>query len=128
MGDAPVIFWFRQDLRLADNPALVAAAQQGLIVPVYILDDEAADRWRMGAAGRWWLHRSLQQLEQQLQGHLRFFCGNAGDILLKLSCEIEAQQVFWNRCYEPWRIARDRRIRGMVLPTRCLRPIIARAV
>jgi len=111
MGDAPVIFWFRQDLRLVDNPGLTAAARQGAVVPVYILDEEAADTWRMGSAGRWWLHRSLQQLEQQLQGHLRFFCGNAGDLLLKLTREVGTQKVFWNRCYEPWSIARDRRIK-----------------
>jgi deoxyribodipyrimidine photo-lyase len=67
MSDSPVIFWFRQDLRLADNPGLAAAAQQGAVVPVYILDDEQADRWRIGSAGRWWLYRSLQKLDQQLQ-------------------------------------------------------------
>ena len=38
----PVIVWFRQDLRLADNPALQAAAATGApVIPVYILDDDA---------------------------------------------------------------------------------------
>ena len=111
MINAPVIFWFRQDLRLADNPALAAAAQQGTVVPIYILDDEQAGKWGMGAAGRWWLHRSLQKLEQQLQGHLRFFSGNAGDILPQLTREVGAPRVFWNRCYEPWRVECDRQIK-----------------
>ncbi len=111
MAAAPVIFWFRQDLRLADNPALAAAARQGVVMPVYILDDEESAQWRMGGASRWWLHRSLQQLEQQLQGHLRFFSGKAGDILQSLSREVGAEKVFWSRCYEPWRIDRDRRIK-----------------
>lgn len=111
MNAAPVIFWFRQDLRLADNPGLAAAAQQGAVMPVYILDDEESGRWRMGGASRWWVHRSLHKLEQQLQGHLRFFSGKAGDILQRLTREVGAEKVFWNRCYEPWRIDRDRRIK-----------------
>ncbi len=70
---APVIVWFRQDLRLADNPALHAAVQQGLpVLPVYILDDENAQEWRMGAASRWWLHESLRKLDQSLHGRSAF--------------------------------------------------------
>jgi deoxyribodipyrimidine photo-lyase len=111
MSDIPVIFWFRQDLRLADNPGLTAAAQQGAVVPIFILDDDQAGPWRLGSASRWWLHHSLQELEQQLQGHLRFFSGNAGDILQKLTQEVGSLKVFWNRCYEPWRTARDRLIK-----------------
>ncbi|MBW6508647.1 MAG: DNA photolyase family protein [Desulfuromonadales bacterium] len=111
MIDTPVIFWFRQDLRLADNPGLTAAAQQGAVIPVYILDDEESGHWRMGSASRWWAHRSLHQLEQQLQGRLLFFSGKAEDILQRLTRAVGAEKVFWNRCYEPWRIARDRRIK-----------------
>jgi deoxyribodipyrimidine photo-lyase len=40
----PALIWFRQDLRLADNPALQAAIASGApVLPVYIHDDEAAD-------------------------------------------------------------------------------------
>jgi deoxyribodipyrimidine photo-lyase len=54
------IHWFRQDLRLSDNPALTIAARQGNILPIYILDDDNAGEHAMGAASRWWLHHSLQ--------------------------------------------------------------------
>jgi deoxyribodipyrimidine photo-lyase len=58
---APVVMWFRQDLRLADNPALQAACETGApILPVYILDDVNSGAWKMGAARRWWLHESLK--------------------------------------------------------------------
>jgi len=51
---SPVIVWFRQDLRVADNPALTAAADTGNpVLPVYILDDGNAGDWKMGAASRW---------------------------------------------------------------------------
>ena len=48
----PAILWFRQDLRLADNPALHAVADRP-ILPVYILDPGAAGAWAEGGASRW---------------------------------------------------------------------------
>ena len=63
---APVILWFRQDLRLADNPALDHAMRTGRpLIPVYILDDGPAVR-RIGAASRWWLEGSLHALAADL--------------------------------------------------------------
>ena len=86
---APVIAWFRQDLRLADNPALAAAAKTGApIVPVYILDDAHAGDWKMGAASRWWLHRSLEALDESLGGKLSCFAGPADEILPRLASEL----------------------------------------
>ncbi|MGB5078413.1 MAG: deoxyribodipyrimidine photo-lyase, partial [Sphingorhabdus sp.] len=53
---APVIIWFRRDLRLADQPALAAAVANGTpVIPVFILDDETPKHRRMGGASRWWL-------------------------------------------------------------------------
>ena len=100
--------WFRQDLRIADNPALAAAVDSGRpVLPVYILDDDNAGDWKMGAASRWWLHQSLHSLNRSLDGRLRCFTGNAGEILPKIAADAGAASVTWNRCYEPWRIARD---------------------
>jgi len=109
---APVILWFRQDLRLADNPALQAAVDAGRpILPVYILDDENAEVWTMGAASRWWLHQSLASLNESLHGRLQFFRGDARTILPVLVGDVGADLVLWNRCYEPWRISRDTEIK-----------------
>lgn len=106
-----VIHWFRQDLRLSDNPALHSAAQQGEVLPIYILDDENADEHRMGGASRWWLHHSLTSLNDSLEGNLQIYQGKADEILPKLVKEYKIEAVYWNRCYEPWRIARDKRIK-----------------
>ena len=113
MNDSkPCIVWFRQDLRIADNPALAAAVESGQpVLPVYILDDENAGAWQMGAASRWWLHESLASLNHSLRGRLRLFRGNALDILPELVAKAGAAGVTWNRCYEPWRIRRDRDIK-----------------
>ncbi len=56
----PQIVWLRRDLRLADQPALYAAAQAGPVIPVYVLDDDAAGHHAYGGASRWWLHHSLE--------------------------------------------------------------------
>jgi hypothetical protein len=108
----PVIVWFRQDLRVTDNPALTAAADTGYpVLPVYILDDASAGDWKMGAASRWWLHQSLNSLKESLGGHLRFLCGDASEILTQLAERQDAVGVYWDRCYEPWHIDRDRQIK-----------------
>jgi deoxyribodipyrimidine photo-lyase len=120
MKDKPLtIHWFRQDLRLSDNPALAQAAQNasqmgGEVLPIYILDDENAGAGRMGAASRVWLHHSLKSLQQQLNSQLQFFCGDAERILQELVDELKPYAITWNRCYEPWRIKRDKRIKAML--------------
>ena len=53
------IFWFRQDLRLTDNPGLLAATESGDVTLVYILEDDDAGTDKMGAASRVFLHHAL---------------------------------------------------------------------
>lgn len=105
------IVWFRQDLRLNDNPALIRAAETGRILPIYILDDETAGKHRIGAAARWWLHHSLANLDKALGGGLQLFRGPADEIIARLAERHPVGGVYWNRCYEPWRIRRDSAIR-----------------
>ena len=66
MASSINIHWFRQDLRLADNPSLVAAVQAGDVLPLFILDDENAGDHKTGAAGRLWLHHALTELSQRM--------------------------------------------------------------
>jgi deoxyribodipyrimidine photo-lyase len=106
-----VIHWFRQDLRLSDNPALKEAASRGRVLPLYILDDENAGDYAMGAASRWWLHRSLQKLSAALDGKLAIYRGDARDVIASLVSKHNVKGVYWNRCYEPWRIERDSAIK-----------------
>jgi len=113
MPQTPIaIVWFRQDLRLADNPALYAAAGSGAtILPVFIHDDEEAGDWGPGSASRWWLRKSVTALNESLQGALRIYRGKASEILPKLARDVGADAVYWNRCVEPWRVLRDRAIK-----------------
>ena len=105
------ICWFRQDLRLADNPALFAAAARGDVLPVFILDDQSAGDDRIGAASRWWLHHSLNALKESLGGALHVAAGDARQVIPRIVAETGATAVHWNRSYEAWRIARDSQLK-----------------
>ncbi len=108
-----IVMWFRQDLRIADNPALMNACRKAdQVLPIYILDDENCGRWRLGAASRWWLRESLRQLDGRLDGRLCIAKGDALKVLKQVAREFSVEGVYWNRCYEPWRIRRDTKIKA----------------
>ena len=94
------VVWLRDDLRLADNPALRAAADRGGPVVVLYLLDEVSDGIRpLGGASRWWLHQSLGRLRDSLDGALTLRVGAAVDVLPAVVAEAGADAVFWNRRY-----------------------------
>jgi deoxyribodipyrimidine photo-lyase len=108
--DRPVILWFRQDLRLADNPALVHAVETGRpVLPVFILDLNPALR-PTGAASLWWLDKSLRALDSDLRARGSRLILRRGDSeaeLRRLIDETGADAVFMNRLFEPDAFARD---------------------
>ncbi len=114
MTQQNILFWFRQDLRLKDNPALFEATSQGLVLPIYILDDVHAKEGAPGAASRWWLHHALHALNEALSGCLSVYRGDPGKILPEIIQRCQIQAVYWNRCYEPWQIKRDTKIKKML--------------
>lgn len=106
-----IIYWFRQDLRVKDNPALFDSIKSGKILPVYILDDVNSGDCFMGKASQLWLYHSLKSLKQSLQGNLLVFRGDSKEVLKKLSREYSATSIYWNRCYEPWQIELSKSIK-----------------
>src|SRR5512143_2990186 len=115
MPEPPTIVWFRHDLRVEDNPALVAAAEPGgPVLPVFVWSPDEED-WPESGASRWWLHRSLASLQKdldRLKSQLVIRRGPAADELGRLVRETGATAVFWNRRYEPKCVARDTRIKA----------------
>ncbi len=112
------IVWFRQDLRLSDNPALAAAIERGhAVIPVYIWAPEEEGAWPPGGASKWWLAQSLAALDADLRrrGSRLIVCeGPSGAALARLVAETGAAGVFWNRRYEPAAIARDAAIKSQL--------------
>ncbi|MEB3315927.1 MAG: deoxyribodipyrimidine photo-lyase [Candidatus Melainabacteria bacterium] len=112
------IILFRNDLRLADNPALHYAIAQGKkILPVFIYEDHfdngnEANFERLGAATKLWLHYSLKSLSESISEYgskLLILKGNQKVVLNALIDKFEnsINSVYWNRRYEPHHIKLD---------------------
>ena len=112
---APVIVWFRRDLRLRDNPAFAQAAGLGRpVIPLFILDETPGVR-PPGAASRWWLEKSLRALGRDIEalgGRLVLRRGAAAGVLADVVVETGAAAVRWNRLYDAASVARDVTIRA----------------
>jgi len=108
------LVWFRQDLRLGDHPALRAAIERGVVIPVFIWDPAGEAEWAPGGASRWWFHHSIRTLASALEtrgSRLTVRHGDSARILVELLRETGASAVFWNRRYEPAVMARDTAIK-----------------
>jgi deoxyribodipyrimidine photo-lyase len=115
MASAPSIVWLRDDLRLADHPALAAAAEEGPVLLVYILDDESPGLRPLGGASRWWLHHSLESLSAEVEargGRLDVLRGPAERLIPELAVASAANAVFWTRRYGPAERTLDATIAG----------------
>ncbi|PSC05822.1 deoxyribodipyrimidine photolyase [Alsobacter soli] len=112
----PVCVWFRDDLRLADNPALAAANASGAsVVAFYVLDEESDGIRRLGGASKWWLHHALASLRDDLQAagaDLLLFRGPARMVLERLRTALEPAAVFWNRRYDAAGVAVDSEVKA----------------
>ena len=97
---SPTLLWLRQDLRLADHPALTAAAAKGPLIILYILDDKTPESWLWGGASRWWLHHSLQNLSQKIP--MVFRVGRADQVISDVLRETGATSLHFTRDYAPW--------------------------
>lgn len=97
-----VLLWLRNDLRIADNPALRGAIGAGdKVEALYIHETDPGLRPR-GAASRWWLHHSLNAVAEDLARlgiGLEVVEGASGKLVPERAMGTAA--VFWNRRYGP---------------------------
>ncbi len=108
---APALVWFRDDLRVADNPALgAAAASRRPVIAIYVHDEVSEGIRPLGAAQRWMLHHALEALAKRLGGlgvALTIRPGPAGDVVPRIVEETGAAEIFWNRRHHAAGIAID---------------------
>lgn len=112
MTSRPVIWWMRRDFRLADNPALTAAAGAGPVIPLFIHDEEVG---RLGAAPRWRLGLAVERFSRTLSGlggRAVLRRGAAQEVLLDLIAQTGARAVHWARAHDPLARARDTKVKA----------------
>ena len=109
------LLWFRKDLRLFDNPSLLKAAKYEKTFPIFIFDESLYEYNKIGSASLWWLENSLNKLKERLNNKLLILKGDSLDLITKLISELEIEAVFWNRCYEPDRILKDKKIKNILI-------------
>ena len=110
----PALVWFRNDLRISDNPALSAAINRGgPVAGLYVLETGRDGARPLGAAASWKLHGALNALRDALDTinvPLILMRGSSNDILPKIAEILGARACFWNRRYEPAAIATDKSV------------------
>ena len=124
-GLKTALHWFRRDLRITDNTALWQAYTEGdRLVAAFCWDEAILKSPDVGPARVHFLLRSLEALSRNLEslGHrLIVRHGPPEQVIPGLAHEVGADAVFVNRDYEPYSVARDRRVaealagRGIVL-------------
>ena len=100
------LLWYRDDLRVADHPALHAAAERaqapGDVIALYILDEVSEGVRPLGGAVKWWLHHALESLQENLKDlgvPLLIREGDPATILPELVRELKVDRVHWTRRY-----------------------------
>lgn len=106
------IVWFRQDLRVLDNAALFACKDE-VILPIYILDDSAPAKFKIGQASKIWLYHSLKDLSKSLDGNLNLYVGKSVEIINLLIKRYNITSIFYNKCYEPWHINQENEVQDL---------------
>ena len=116
LSSKPVIYWFRRDLRLHDNPALNAAVEYGgPVIFTFLWTEEEEDPnnfLAVGGATKLWLHHALKSLCSDLvekYGHGIVYrkTDNTISEMKKLIEETDAKSVIINNVYEPFLCQRD---------------------
>lgn len=105
--------WFRRDLRLQDNPALLAAiAEGGSVLPLFVVDPALWDG--AGPIRRAYLLDSLRSLDAALSGGLRIEHGRPSEVLVRLAGEIGADSVHIASDYGVYGVHRDQRVESVL--------------
>ncbi len=110
------LIWFRQDLRISDNPALINAIKNSeTVTAIYIYDDSKNIR-QLGGASKWWLYYALKDLEKSLKEKynitLIYRKGSPSKIFEEIIDKVKISNIYWNRLYEPYHTERDEKIKS----------------
>ena len=107
------VLWYRQDLRVSDHDALLAACARGAVVPVFVWHPQGEGAWPLGGAQRWWLDGSLRALDGELRSRGSRLVIRVGDPAVELASvakSVSAASVLCSRRYEPAAMRDEERV------------------
>ena len=113
------VFWFRRDLRLADNHGLFKALESSQnVLPIFIFDTEILSKLENKEDKRVdFIIQTLQVLNQYLEKSgksIKVLHGKPLAIFKELSEQYNLESVFYNEDYEPSAIKRDDEIKDFL--------------
>jgi deoxyribodipyrimidine photo-lyase len=114
------VFWFRRDLRLEDNTGLIEAVKKGLpVLPLFIFDSEITDSLPRNDARISFIYSCLEKINDALKAtgsSLLIEKGNSKQVWKRLLASYNIKNVFFNKDYEPYAIARDNELSKLLEP------------
>lgn len=114
-----VLFWFRRDLRLNDNTALIAALKSGFkVIPLFIFDEEILNSIPKNDPRVQFIYQKLEQINSQLLTYgsaLLIKKGSIEKIWQQLIIEYQIAEVYFNKDYEPYARQRDKHISNLLI-------------
>lgn len=119
MEKSTTIFWFRRDLRLADNAGLYHALKENdNVLPIFIFDTEILQQLEDKSDARvTFIHQQLEILQQQLvelNSSLLVLNGSPKEVFKSLNVRYNISGVYTNHDYEPYAINRDKEIAALM--------------
>ena len=111
------IFWFRRDLRLHDNTALLKALSSGEpVLPVFIFDTTILKQLASDDSRVSFIYDQIQSIDNKLKTYgsgLQVFKGTPLSVMTALIAKYPITKLFFNRDYEPLAIKRDQEISAL---------------
>jgi deoxyribodipyrimidine photo-lyase len=114
-----ILFWFRRDLRIADNTALFHALMAGIpVLPIFIFDKNILDKLADKKDKRvQFIHSTLTSIQQELQSigcGLEVIYATPQEAFEQLMKQYNIAEVYANHDYELYGIKRDEQIQALL--------------
>lgn len=107
------IVLLKQDLRISDNPAFARAIEANHdILPIYVYDK---CNFNIGSSSKIWLHKSLENLNKNLDDKLNLYFNRPEEVILSLVKIYDVVNIFCNACYEPWYIESSASVKNLCI-------------
>ena len=112
------VFWFRRDLRLADNRGLYEAQKTGLqVLPLFIFDSDILDKLTPDDRRVEFIHQQITEIDMELRkfgSGLMVKRGVPVEVFKELLLNLNIKTVCTNKDFEPYGIKRDQKVKALL--------------